>query len=121
MIGGSNLREAPGLRRAGLMAADAKYCGVEFGWGYGGRIVRVLCQRPVAGFAIHVRVLAVFLLIEHVGVAGLAGLVPGEIDRPGRYFGQCIAAIVAVLSETLRHQKAPDHKEQEYPRNEHPC
>ena len=120
MIGGGNLREPLGLRRAGLMTADTEHRGVEFGWGHGGRIVRVLGQRPVAGFAIHVRVLPVFFLIQHVGVANLAGLVPGEIDRTGRDFGQCIAAIVAVLSETSRHKKAPDHQEQEYPRNEHP-
>jgi len=87
VIGGGNLREAFGLGRISLMAANAKNCSIEFSGSFGGRIVGVLGQSPVAGLAINVRVLAGLLLVEYIGVAGLASLMTGEMDWPGRDLG----------------------------------
>ena len=61
--------------------------------------IRVLGERAVAGFAIHTCMLAVFLLVENVAMAGLTGLMSGEVDRLGGHVGKGIAAIVAVLSK----------------------
>ena len=74
-------------------------------------------QRPVARFAVHVRVLALRLLIRHIRVAALAGLVPGKLHRLGRNFTNRRAPIVPILPKRLRnyivahHQK---HHKREY-------
>ena len=78
----------------------------------------MLGQRSMARFAIHVRVLAIFFLFEDVGMAAFAALVPGEIDRPGCDFRQCIAAIVPILSKTFWDQKTTEDQEQEDARDE---
>ncbi len=93
------------------MADRTQKGGIEFG-GLQGWIVRVLCQRPVAGLAIQERVLALRLLIQDIRVAGFAALVAGEVNRPGGEVGQGLAAIVPVLSETLGDQKPPNGQEQ---------
>jgi len=67
----------------------------------------------MAGFAIHVRVLAIFLLVRDVRVAALASLMPGEIHRSGGNFCQGGAAIVSIFPKTLGDQKAPDDQKQE--------
>ena len=118
MIGGNNLRKAFGLRRIRLMAADAEYGRIEFFGGHGSRIVRVLGQRSVAGFAIHVRVLAIFFLFQDVGMAAFASLVPREIHWPDCDFRQCVAAIVPILSKTFWDQKTTEDQEQEDARDE---
>ena len=59
-----------------------------------------------------------FLLLEHVGMAGFAGLMAGEIDRPGRDFGKRVAAVVSVLPKAFRHQEASDDQEQKHAGNE---
>jgi hypothetical protein len=118
VIGGNNLREGLGLRRIRLMAADAEYGRIEFFGGHGSRIVRVLCQRSVAGLAIHMRVLAILLFFQDVGMAAFASLVPREIHWPGRDFRQCVAPIVSILSETFWDQKPPENQEQEDARDE---
>lgn len=118
MIGGSNLRKGLRLRRVGLMAAYAEHGCVQFFRRHGSRIVRVLGQRSVARFAIYVRVLAILLFFEDVGVAAFASLVPRVIDRPGCDFGQRVAPIVPILSETFWDQKPPEDQEQEDARDE---
>jgi hypothetical protein len=54
------------------------------------------------------RMLAVFFLVEHVCMAGFAGLVAGEFNGADSNFGNRIAAIVPVLSEALRDYRVPD-------------
>ena len=56
----SHLRESFGFRCVCFVAAGAEYRCIEFVWFYGPRVIRVHGQRPVACFAIHMRVLAVF-------------------------------------------------------------
>src|ERR1017187_5041631 len=82
---GVDLREAFGFGGAGRVAADAEDCGVELGWGDRG-VVGMLRQRAMAGFAVDVGVLAGGLDGQDVGVAGLAGLVAGEVGGGGGDF-----------------------------------
>ena len=116
-----NLREVSGLGRIRLVAADAEDRGIKPGRGQGSGIIRVPGQRPMAGFAIHVSVLATLFLVEDIGMAGFTGLMAGEIEWPGGDFGQRIAAIVSVLSETAGHHKASDNQKQDYARDEQSC
>jgi hypothetical protein len=116
MLFGVDLRESLGLGRAGRVTANAEDGGIEFGWGNGG-IVGVLGERSMAGFAVDVCVLAGLLGIQDVGMAGLAGLMSGEVDWAGGDLGDGGAAIVAILAETLGHDEMPDyekHEEEEY-------
>ena len=94
-----DLGKALGLGRAGRVAADAEHGRVQLGRRYARGIVGVLGQRSVTGFAVHVRVLAGLLYVQNVGVAGLAGLVAGELDRARCDLGDGGAAVVSVLSE----------------------
>jgi hypothetical protein len=105
------------LRAVCLVATGAEYCRIEFGGFYGSGIIRVLGQRSVAGFAIHLRMLTEVFLVKDVDMAGLAGLMAGEFNRPGRDFGHCISAVVPVLSKTFRDQETTD--KQEYKETEH--
>ena len=72
----------------------------------------------MAGLAIHMRVLAGFLHIQHVRMAVFARLMPGKLHRTRRDFSNSIAAIVAVLPETTRYHVSPDHKEHNEGENE---
>ena len=121
VIGRNDLREIPGLSGVRFVAADAQHSGVEFGRSHRGGIVSVLGERSVAGFAIHVRMLAVFLFVEHIRVTAFAGVVAGVIDGPRRNFGECIPPEVPVFAEALRYQKTPDNQKKEYAGGEHAC
>jgi hypothetical protein len=66
----------------------------------------------MAGFAVDASVPSVFLFLENIGVAGLAGLVAGKVGRAGSYLRKGVAAVVAILSETAGDQKAADEQEQ---------
>jgi len=120
VVGGDNLRETFRFASVSLMAADAEHRRVEFGRRYRSRIVRVFRQRPVAGLAIHMRVLAGFFLVEDLTMAALAGRVAGEIDWPRADFRHGIAAIMPVFAKTLRNQKSPYDQEQENARDKNP-
>ena len=71
---------------------------------------RVLGQRTVAGLAAHVLVLARLLGLGNVRVAGLAGFVAGVVQRTGGDLRNRCSAVVAILSEALRHNEVADHK-----------
>lgn len=94
------------------MAADAQYRGVELFGFHVGRTVSVLGQRSMAGLAIYMGVLSVFLLFEDVTVTALAGLMSGEVDRACRDIRERFAPVMAVLSKAGRDKKSPDHQEQ---------
>jgi hypothetical protein len=57
--------------------------------------------RPVAGFAVHMRVFAVLFHIKHVCVAGFARLVPRKMNRAGSNVTDSVATVVAVLSKAF--------------------
>jgi len=81
----------------------------------------MLCQRPVTGFAVYMCVLTLALHIQHVGVARLAGWMPGKFHRARRDLGDSVRSIVAKPSKALgnhipsNHQK-DDESEDEQPR-----
>jgi hypothetical protein len=102
------------------MAAGAEYGRIELVRLHG-RVIRVRGQCSVARLAIHMRMLAIFLLIEDVGMAGFTALVASESDGSDSNFGYRVAAIVPVLSEAFRDHRVPDDEKQEQAGNEDPC
>ena len=111
VICGCDLRESFGLGAVGFVAAGADDGGVELRRFDGGGIVSMLGLGSVAGFAWNDHVLALLLLLHNVGVAGLAHVVAGMGDGPGRGFGDGGAAIVSVLTEATRDNRATQKKE----------
>ena len=109
---GVDLREALGFGSAGRMAADAEDGGVEL-WRGDGWVVCVLRQGAVAGFTVHAGVLAGFFGVEDVRMAGLAGLVAGEMDGTSGNLTDCGSAVMAVFAKGLGHDEVPDNKEHE--------
>src|ERR1035437_2311946 len=82
-------------------------------------IGQTLDQRPVAGFAVHMRMLAVLLLVRHIRVAGFARVVPRKLRRVSGNLAHRGSAIVPILSKGLgdyvvayhqKHQKGEDEK-----------
>jgi hypothetical protein len=61
-------------------------------------------QRPVAGFAIHVSVLACAFFLDDICVAIFAGAVTGEVHRASGSFGHRVSTVMAVLTEALWNQ-----------------
>lgn len=116
----SHLRKSFGFRSVCFVAAGAEYGCIEFVWLHGPRVIRMHGQRPVARFAIHMRMLAIFLLVQHVCMAGFAGLMPGEFNGADSNFGNRVPAIVPVLSEAFRDYRVPDDQKQEYANEEDP-
>ena len=86
----SHLWKPFGLRRVGFVAAGAEYGRIEFVRFHGPWVIRVQGQRSVARFAIHMRMLAVFFLIEDVCMAGFTALVAGEFDGANSNFGYAL-------------------------------
>ena len=62
-------------------------------------------QGSVAGLAGHDHMLALFLLIDDIGMTGLAGIAAGEGNRPGRCFGDRSPAIVPVLAKAASERR----------------
>lgn len=78
----------------------------------------MLRQWSMARLAIHVRVLAFALQIEHIGVARLARLVTGELYRTGCNLTDRIAAIVPELPEAARNHIMSNDEENDEGENE---
>ena len=76
----------------------------------------MLGQGPVASLASDHHMLAQLFLIHDVGMAGLAGLVPGKRNRPGRDLADRRASIVAVLPKAARYDRSPQNDESHQPR-----
>jgi len=104
---GIDLREIFGLGGVRLVATNAENGGIELRRLDRARIARVCCERAVASFAVHAYMLSVFLHGEDIGVASLAGLVSSKHHRFGGDIGERIATVVAILTETPRHQDRP--------------
>ena len=111
VICGCDLRKGFGLGAVGFVAAGADDGGVELGRFDGGGIVGMPGLSSVAGFAGNDDVLALLLLFHDVGVAGLAHVVAGMGDGAGRGFGDGGAAIMSVLAEAARDNRATQKKE----------
>jgi hypothetical protein len=100
--GGRHLGEAFGLGRVLFMAGPAQVGDVGELRHVRGGIVGVFCQRPVAGFAGHVGVLAGAARGSFGIVAEGAGVLTGEGDRPRPNGIERTRPVMTVLSETLR-------------------
>ena len=62
----------------------------------------MLAWGSVASLAGNVGMTAQLLLVYNVGVAALAGVVPGESWRPGSDLGDGGATVMAILAKALR-------------------
>ncbi len=111
MLCGGDLGEGLRLGTVGLVATGADDGGIELGRFHGGRVVSMPGLGSVASFAGDDDVLALLLLVYNVGMAGLAGVMAGEGDRPRRCLGDGSAAIVAVLAEAARDDGGAQEKE----------
>jgi cyanate permease len=69
--------------------------------------------RAVAGFAVHVRMLAFASFVGYVGVAAFAGVMTGKLHRVSGDFSDGCAAIVTVLAKAWGNDEVADHQENE--------
>ncbi len=103
MICRHNLRKALRLSAVGFVAAGTHNGRVELRRDYGRRIVGMLGLRTVARLARNHHMLALFLLLNNVGMAGLANIVAGEGHGARGDLRNGIATIVPILAKTMRH------------------
>ena len=111
MIRCRHLRKAPWFGAVGFMTPGADDGCVQIPRLHGTGVVRVLGLGAVAGLARDHHMLAQLLLIHDVGMAGLAGAVPGKRNWPGRDLGNRRASIVAILAKAARYDRGPQHYE----------
>ena len=78
----------------------------------------MLLQRPVARFAVHVRMLAFALYIEDIAVTGFTRLVPGKLYRPCCNLADGSAAVVPVLPKASRNHVMSNDEEDDEGENE---
>ena len=108
-----HLWEPGGLGNILLVATRANDCRVrQRGYQRSG-ILGVLRQRTMAGFAVHMSMLAVALRVGDIGMAGLAGLVTSVVNGPGGQFVERVAAIMPILAEGLGNQRSAYGEEPE--------
>src|SRR6185503_21030664 len=85
-----------------------------------GGITGVFCERAVACFAVHMRVLALVLGVGNIAVTGFACFMPGKLHRMGGDVCDGIAAIVAVLSEAFWNNVGSDDEKDDESQNKQP-
>lgn len=120
VVSRNDLRKALWFGGIGLVTAHAQHCRIELGGRQRGGVIGVFGKGTVACFAIHMRMFAVFLLIEDIGMAALTGVVSGVIHGPGRDFTESVAAVVPVLAETAGNEEFAKNEEQEDAGGEYP-
>jgi|SRR4051794_8672146 hypothetical protein len=113
MIFDIHLRKRGGACSESTVTLRAEDLGIRELGNVLGRIGSVPGKWAVAGFAIHVRVLAGSLHGDDVTVAVLAGLVTGVDRLPGSDLGERVATVVSVLSEAVRDEVSTDNDEEE--------
>lgn len=74
------------------------------------RVLSVTGQRAMTSFTSYAAMLTFTLGICDIGMAGLAGCVPGELDWTGANFAQSGRPEMSVLAETRGHDQPPDHQ-----------
>ncbi len=99
MIGCHYLGKAFGFRAIGFVATAANECRIQL-WRFNRcGIVSMASQCSVACLAGHDHMFALLLLIDHIGMTGLAGIVTCKGNRPSRCLGDRSPAIVPVLAK----------------------
>jgi len=113
-----DLREACVLAIPLHVAGQAERAWVErlrFWFEFAARMFR---EGAVTGFAIDVRVPAVFLRLDDIAMADGACFVAGEADRPCANLIECSGAIEAVQPEIRWHQHLSNDQKDEEPKRE---
>ena len=95
------------------MATHTQLCRIQFHWLDSAWVLSVLRQRPMTGFAIHVRMFAFDLDVLNFRVARYTGVMSRISNGMGPGFYKSIAAIVAVLAKAFRHKKSPHHNKKQ--------
>jgi len=111
MIRRSNLRKVLRFGAVGLVAASTHDGCVQLLRLRRTGVVRMLGLGPVAGLTSDHHVLAQLLLIHDVGVAALAGVVPGKRYRTRGVLADCSTSIVAILPKAARYDRSPQNDE----------
>ena len=121
MLGRDHLREALGLGRVLFMAAPAEVGYIGEDRLVGGRVVGMLRQRPVTGFAGHVGVLSGGARLALVVMTHQTHILAGESDgfRPDQR--QRLGAVMAVLAESFRHHGGADGQKEAEAENKNYC
>src|SRR5208337_2249280 len=105
------LRKILWLGNICFVATDAQLGGIQLLGLHRRWIVGMLGERPVARLACNSLVYAFALYVEDIGVAALANLVAGVGNRERSDLGDCLAAIMSVLSKTARDERGTQHDE----------
>ncbi len=121
VIGRRDLREAFRLGRVGLVTAGTHHGRIQLCGMHRTGIVGVLGQGSVTSLASDHHMLAQLFLFHHVGMAGLAGLVPRKRDRSGRDLADRRTSVVTVLAKTVGHYRGPQNHECRHRDDEHDC
>jgi len=111
VLGRDHLREVLGFCRVRLVATHAQHSGIRKLRRHRAGIFGVLRQRSVASLAGDIGVLAFAFRLCLVGVARLAGFVPGELDGPRPDIVHRAGPEVAILAEIARYDGVPYHQE----------
>ena len=74
----------------------------------------MLRLRTMASLARNNDVLPLFLLIDDIGVAAFANFMPCVSNRAGCNLGKCRSPVMAILSETLRHDRGSKNQDNTY-------
>lgn len=98
-----DLRKTLRLSAIGFVAAGTHNGRVELRRSDGRGIVGMLGLRTVARLARNHHMLALFLLLNYVGMAGLANTVAGEGHGPRGDLRHGITTIVPILAKTVRY------------------
>ena len=118
VVGGNYLRKVLWLGGVGLVTADAQHRGVDFRGLKRGGVVGMLGQWSVTGLARDMRVHALALHVEHIGVAAFTSLMAGEHHRFRGDVGNSRGPVVAVLSKGLGNKDPAQDQEQGDPHSE---
>jgi len=121
VFGGDHLWEALRLGRILFVAAAAEIGNIRQLRYVRGRIVRVLCLRPVTGLTGHVGVLAQCSRLGLVVMAGHASLLAGIRYGPLTDGIECGRTVVAELAKRLGNDRAAHHQEDPQGQDKNRC
>jgi len=118
MVGRYHLRKSLRLGDIGLVAADAQYRHVNFGWLKRGGVVRVFREGTMTRLAGDPCMDALALQVVHISVATFASQVSREYHGTRCRIRYGCATIEAVLTEAARHKDSAQDQEQDDPDHE---
>ncbi len=102
------------------MASDAKMGDVWLLRRHARRVVGVLCQRAVAGLAVHSGVHTFPFGFGNIWVASLAGFVARISDGPRGNLSEGVPTVIPILPKAFGKVRAPEDEEQDQADQEDP-